>query len=64
MKPYLEIHKNGINAHNKVCSYEVWLRDCKTHKVEVMGTFASLDEAIYYATYELGYCTDEIQLNF
>lgn len=63
-KALLEIHKNGINANHKVRSYEIWLRDPKTHKVSVEGEFPSLDEAIYHATYNLGYYSDEIQINF
>lgn len=62
MKPILEIHKNVINANSIKRIYEIWLRNRKTNESKVAAVFSSVDEALYYATYDLDYMTDEIKI--
>lgn len=55
----IEIHRNGINAHNTETSYEVWAEETR----ETLCTTKTLEEAVSYCI-SLGYSKHQIQLNF
>lgn len=62
MRPELKISRT-INDEGKR-GYGIWLTNHETKESNFVRAFKSLDEAIYYATYELDYTSDEIIIDF